>query len=111
MIGTEYVHPLYDKVINKVVLGHHITSESGTGMVHIAGGFGEDDYLIVKQHKLEPFAPIDNQGKFSNEISNLDPELVGVFYDDANKIITTRLANKNNLLKLKFLTHSYPHDW
>ncbi|AGJ90778.1 isoleucine--tRNA ligase [Mycoplasma putrefaciens] len=111
LIGTEYVHPLYDKVINKVVLGHHITSESGTGMVHIAGGFGEDDYLIVKQHKLEPFAPIDNQGKFSNEISNLDPELVGVFYDDANKIITTRLANKNNLLKLKFLTHSYPHDW
>ncbi|EOA06978.1 Isoleucine-tRNA ligase [Mycoplasma yeatsii 13926] len=111
LVDTQYVHPLYDQKISKVVLGHHVTSESGTGMVHIAGGFGEDDYLIVKQHKIEPFAPINNQGKFTEEINHLDSELVGMFYDDTNKIITTRLANKNNLLKLKFVTHSYPHDW
>ncbi|WFQ91738.1 Isoleucine--tRNA ligase [Mycoplasma feriruminatoris] len=111
LVGLNYVHPLYDQIISKVVLGHHVTSESGSGLVHVATGFGEDDFLIGKQNNIKPFAPIDNQGKFDDRISDLDPELVGMFYLDTNKIITKRLEQSHKLLKLKFLTHSYPHDW
>ncbi|ACU79208.1 isoleucine tRNA ligase [Mycoplasma mycoides subsp. capri str. GM12] len=111
LVGLNYAHPLYDTKISKVVLGHHVTSESGSGLVHIASGFGEDDFLIAKQNNIKPFAPIDNQGKFTTEISDLDPQLVGMFYDDNNKIITKKLEENKKLLKLKFLTHSYPHDW
>ncbi|WFQ90917.1 isoleucine--tRNA ligase [Mycoplasma feriruminatoris] len=111
LVGLNYVHPLYDQIISKVVLGHHVTSESGSGLVHVATGFGEDDFLIGKQNNIKPFAPIDNQGKFDDRISDLDPELVGIFYLDTNKIITKRLEQSHKLLKLKFLTHSYPHDW
>ncbi|WP_434342890.1 isoleucine--tRNA ligase [Mycoplasma capricolum] len=111
LVGLNYVHPLYDSKINKIVLGHHVTSESGSGLVHIASGFGEDDFLIAKQNNVKPFAPLDDQGKFTNEIADVDPEIVGMFYDDTNKIITKRLENNHKLLKLNFLTHSYPHDW
>lgn len=44
-------------------------------------------------------------------MKDLDPQLVGMFYDDANKVVTKRLEDNKHLLKLKFLTHSYPHDW
>ncbi|AUF83478.1 isoleucine--tRNA ligase [Mesoplasma syrphidae] len=111
LLGLEYAHPLYSSKKSQVVHGDHVTAEAGTGLVHTAGGFGEDDYVIVKKHGLEPFAPIDNQGKFTEEIAQYDPSLVGKFYDDTNKEIGQRLAETKNLLKLKFISHSYPHDW
>lgn len=111
LVGIKYAHPLYEAKINQVAIGHHVTDEAGTGIVHTAGGFGEDDYLIVKQHGLEPFAPIDDQGKFTNEIAEFDQKLVGVFYEDANKMVGMDLEAKQRLLKLKFVSHSYPHDW
>ncbi|WP_026389538.1 isoleucine--tRNA ligase [[Acholeplasma] multilocale] len=111
LVGLEYAHPLYNDKISKVVGGHHVTDEAGAGLVHIAGGFGEDDYMIVKNNGMEPFAPIDNQGCFTDEIAIYDESLVGKFYDDTNKEIGMRLADNKALLKLKFVTHSYPHDW
>ncbi|ATI74030.1 isoleucine--tRNA ligase [Mesoplasma florum] len=111
IVGVKYAHPLYEQKINPVVIGHHVTDEAGTGIVHTAGGFGEDDYIIVKQHGIEPFAPIDDQGKFTNEIAEFDEKLVGVFYEDANKLVGMDLEAKQRLLKLKFVSHSYPHDW
>ncbi|ATZ18074.1 isoleucine--tRNA ligase [Mesoplasma melaleucae] len=111
LVGLKYAHPLYEQKINQIVIGHHVTDEAGTGIVHTAGGFGEDDYIIVKQHGLEPFAPIDDQGKFTNEIAEFDQKLVGVFYEDANKMVGMDLDAKQRLLKLKFVSHSYPHDW
>ncbi|WP_031543118.1 isoleucine--tRNA ligase [Mesoplasma photuris] len=111
LVDLEYAHPLYESKIAKVVIGHHVTDEAGTGLVHTAGGFGEDDYTIVKNNGMEPFAPIDNQGKFTEEMAIYDESLVGKFYDDTNKEIGQRLAENNKLLKLKFVTHSYPHDW
>jgi len=110
LVGLKYYHPLYSQLKSEVYPGEHVTSEAGTGLVHIASGFGEDDYHLVKKVGLPIFAPIDDQGKFSSEIKDLDSQLVGVFYDDANKIITNRLSDNHHLLKLKFLTHSYPHD-
>jgi len=109
LVDLEYKHPWYDKKTGKIVIGHHVTAESGSGLVHIAGGFGQDDFEIVSKHNIKAFAPIDDQGKF--DITVDDERLEGLFYEDANKVIGLELENKGYLLKLKFLKHSYPHDW
>ncbi|ALD66668.1 isoleucine--tRNA ligase [Spiroplasma cantharicola] len=109
LLKINYQHPWFENKTGFTVLGHHVTSEAGTGLVHIAGGFGEDDFEIVTKNKIKAFAPIDNQGKFDVTIN--DSRLEGIFYEDANKIIGTTLQEKNLLLKLKFVKHSYPHDW
>ncbi|MFJ1522195.1 isoleucine--tRNA ligase [Spiroplasma sp. ald] len=101
-------HPLYDRD-SSVVLGHHVTVEAGTGIVHIASGFGEDDYLIARTNNVPIFAPLDDTGKYTPEVA--DDSLVGVYYEDANKMIGQRLEQNGALLKLKFTKHRYPIDW
>ena len=105
----EYVtahHPFYDRE-SLVILGDHVTFEEGTGLVHTAPGHGDDDYIIGQKYKLDILSPVDDQGKFTDEA----PGLEGVFYDDANPIITGWLEEKDLLLHIGFITHSYPHDW
>ena len=105
----EYVtatHPFYDQE-SLLILGNHVTLDDGTGLVHTAPGFGADDFVVGMKYKLPVFSPIDAQGKFTDEV----PEYQGVFYDDANKLITERMKENGSLLKLSFFTHSYPHDW
>ncbi|AUM62835.1 isoleucine--tRNA ligase [Spiroplasma monobiae] len=109
LTNIKYQHPWYEEKAGFTVIGHHVTSEAGTGLVHIAGGFGEDDFEIVKNNGLKAFAPIDDQGKF--DVTVKDSRLEGIFYEDANKIIGMTLQEKGLLLKLKFVKHSYPHDW
>ncbi|WP_251717324.1 isoleucine--tRNA ligase [Lactobacillus agrestimuris] len=111
--GTEfdkmtYKHPLYD-VTGLVMNDTYVTDDDGTGLVHNATGFGEDDYNVGRRYGLPVFSPMDAQGKFTDEVP--DPDLVGVFYEDANKIVTDKLEKAGALLKLSFFTHSYPHDW
>lgn len=101
-------HPLYEKT-SEIVLGHHVTIESGTGIVHIAPGFGVDDFLIGKENNVEIFSPINNYGKFTSKIN--DKDLEGLFYDDANKIVINKLVKNNKLIKLSFINHRYPIDW
>ncbi|QEH62089.1 isoleucyl-tRNA synthetase [Spiroplasma chinense] len=107
--GVVYKHPWYDNKTGKVVLGDHVTSEAGTGLVHTAGGFGEDDFRVVVENGMKAFAPLDDQGKF--DVTVEDERLEGLFYEDANKVIGMALEEKGYLLKLKFVKHSYPHDW
>ena len=105
----EYVtaqHPFIDRE-SLLILGDHVTFEEGTGLVHTAPGHGDDDYIVAQSYKLDVLSPIDDQGNFTDEV----PELEGVFYDDANQIITGWLEEKGLLLDLSFFTHSYPHDW
>ncbi|QGS52138.1 isoleucine--tRNA ligase [Spiroplasma tabanidicola] len=104
-----YQHPWFDDKTAPIFLGDHVSDEAGTGLVHSAGGFGEDDFNIVTANGMEAFVPIDDQGKFNSKIN--DKRLEGVFYEDANKIIGVELENKGLALKLKFVKHSYPHDW
>ncbi|WP_425378214.1 isoleucine--tRNA ligase [Spiroplasma endosymbiont of Polydrusus pterygomalis] len=101
-------HPLYDRD-SPVVLGHHVTIEAGTGIVHTASGFGEDDYLIAKVNNVPIFAPLDDAGKYTAEVG--DDTLTGVYYEDANKMIGQRLEQGGALLKLKFIKHRSPIDW
>ncbi|AHF57870.1 isoleucine--tRNA ligase [Spiroplasma eriocheiris] len=109
LVGIETEHAWNSGLISKVVAGHHVTTDSGTGIVHIASGFGEDDYLIAKANGVEIYAPLDDQGKYTMEIN--DPSLVGVFYEDANKIIGQKLEQTGHLLKLKFIKHRQGIDW
>ena len=104
--GVQYKHVFMDRV-SPVVIGFHVTLESGTGLVHIAPGYGADDFIIGKQYNLGLIDGIDNQGVL-NEDSG---EFAGLYFEDANKAVTKKLDELGVLLKLKFITHSYPHDW
>jgi len=105
----EYIvakHPFYDRD-SLVMVGDHVTLEAGTGCVHTAPGHGEDDYIVGKKYGLEILSPIDDKGCYTSEA----PGFEGMFYDDANKVVTEKLKEIGALLKLGFITHSYPHDW
>lgn len=104
--GLTYIHPLNNKVYS-VVIGHHVTTEDGTGLVHIAPLFGEDDFKIGKENNLEMIMHVEDDGKLSSDAN----EFAGLFYLDANKEIGMKLSSLNALLSLKFIKHSYPHDW
>ncbi|GAA0445757.1 isoleucine--tRNA ligase [Lentibacillus halophilus] len=99
-------HPFYDRD-SLVMLGEHVTTDAGTGCVHTAPGHGEDDFHMARTYGLDPLSPVDYKGYFTDEA----PGLEGVFYDQANKVITDKLSENGKLLKLTFITHSYPHDW
>ncbi|WP_027963120.1 isoleucine--tRNA ligase [Halalkalibacillus halophilus] len=99
-------HPIYDRD-SLVILGDHVTTDAGTGCVHTAPGHGEDDFWIGRQYDLDVLCPVDEKGVFTSEA----PGFEGQFYDKANKEITDQLNENNALLKLEFMTHSYPHDW
>ncbi|MGG1214793.1 isoleucine--tRNA ligase [Micromonospora provocatoris] len=99
-------HPFYDRD-SLVMVGEHVTAEAGTGCVHTAPGHGEDDYQIGKLYGLPILSPVDNSGCYTDEA----PGFEGVFYNDANKMVTAKLEEVGALEKLNFFTHSYPHDW
>ncbi|MCD7033871.1 isoleucine--tRNA ligase [Metabacillus sp. GX 13764] len=99
-------HPLYDRE-SLVMLGEHVTTDAGTGAVHTAPGHGEDDFIVGQAYGLDVLCPVDEKGVMTSEA----PGFEGIFYDEANKPITEALQEKGALLKLSFITHSYPHDW
>ncbi|OAS83410.1 MULTISPECIES: isoleucine--tRNA ligase [Metabacillus] len=99
-------HPIYDRE-SLVMLGEHVTSDGGTGCVHTAPGHGEDDFIIGSQYGLDVLCPVDEKGYMTKEAEGFE----GLFYDEANKPITEKLKETGSLLKLQFITHSYPHDW
>ncbi|MEE3928426.1 isoleucine--tRNA ligase [Mycoplasmopsis ciconiae] len=105
IVGATYLTPITHQEA-KVVFGHHVTLESGTGLVHIAPLFGEDDFLIGQKNKLNMIMHIADDGKIDYEC-----KYNGVFYEDANKIIIDDLKNNNSLVKEAKLKHPYPHDW
>lgn len=109
LIGSVAQHPFINRE-SPLVIADYVTDTDGTGFVHIAPGHGQDDYLVGQKYNLPTIMPVDNQGKFTNEV---DPNLqiTGQFVFDANKTIGLKLEETGNLLKLKFISHSYPHCW
>jgi isoleucyl-tRNA synthetase len=99
-------HPIYDRD-SIVMVGEHVTTESGTGCVHTAPGHGEDDFIVGQRYQLDTLCPVDEKGYMTSDA----PGFEGLFYDEANKPITERLEEVGALLKLTFIKHSYPHDW
>ncbi|MBM7701791.1 isoleucine--tRNA ligase [Metabacillus iocasae] len=99
-------HPIYGRD-SLVMLGDHVTTDAGTGCVHTAPGHGEDDFIIGQKYGLDVLCPVDAKGYMTEEAEGF----AGLFYDEANKPITEKLQENGALLKLNFITHSYPHDW
>ncbi len=103
---VKYKHVFMDRVA-PVIDGFHVTLDAGTGLVHIAPMYGADDFIIGKEYGLEMINGIDDQGV----LNDLSGEFSGLFFEEANKAVTVKLDELGVLLKLKFITHSYPHDW
>lgn len=100
-------HPLYDRE-SLVILGDHVTSDAGTGCVHTAPGFGMDDFMVGQKYGLDIYCNVDEHGRMMEDCGEW---LAGQYVDDANKTVTLKLDELGVLLKLEFITHSYPHDW
>jgi len=104
--GIEVNHPLFDKK-SAVILADFISHEQGTGIVHIAPGHGQEDYLAGVKYKLPMPMPVDDSGVFTSEAERFE----GQDINEANKNIVEDLKSRRLLLKLDFITHSYPHCW
>ncbi len=91
----------------RLLMADFVTSENGTGIVHIAPGFGEDDYILSKKENISPICPVDDSGRFTGEIE----DFVGIHVFDANEKIITWLKKQNALIKIEQYMHKYPHCW
>lgn len=100
-------HPLYDRE-SLVILGDHVTADAGTGCVHTAPGFGADDFFVGQKYGLPAYCNVDEKGCLMEDAGEW---LAHQYVEDANKTVTQRLDELGALLKLEFITHSYPHDW
>lgn len=107
IVGLEYDH-VFKTRVGKVVCGDHVTLDSGTGLVHTAPSYGADDFEVGKKFGLDMVFGVDDDGKLNKESGE---EFAGIYFEDANKAITMKLDEMGVLLKLKWITHSYPHDW
>ncbi len=109
--GLEAQHPFLDKK-SKLIHANFVTTETGTGAVHIAPGHGADDYSAGQQNGLGVFSPVDDLGFFTEEVGV--PELVGLHVmekNEANIGVLKILASKGHLLGKENYHHSYPHCW
>lgn len=91
----------------RVITAEFVSTEDGTGIVHVAPGFGEDDAAAGKQHGIPAVCPIDDEGKFTAEIT----DYTGVFVKDADKAIIDRLKKEKKLIRRDNYDHNYPHCW
>ena len=109
--GLEAQHPFLDQT-SKLIHANFVTTETGTGAVHIAPGHGADDYSAGQQNGLGVFSPVDDMGVFTDEVGV--PELVGLHVmekNEANIGVLKILAPKGHLLGKENYFHSYPHCW
>ena len=105
--GILVKHPFYDRT-SMLILGDYVTAETGTGLVHIAPGHGEDDFNVCLKYGIKPYCPVDEHGKLTSDAGE---RLAGLFYEDANLEVLKILEENNCLLKEEDIIHSYPHDW
>lgn len=99
-------HPLFDKEV-PIVLGEHVTTDSGTGAVHTAPAHGPEDYVVGKAYNLPLVNPVMCNGCYTADV----PLVGGLSVLKANDTILALLKEKGVLLHLESLRHSYPHCW
>lgn len=105
----EYIvteHPWDTEVDELVILGDHVTTDSGTGIVHTAPGFGEDDYHVGVKYDLEVAVTVDGRGMM---MDNAGPDFAGQFYAKVAPLVQEKLGDL--LLATEIISHSYPFDW
>ncbi len=104
--GLKARHPWRERP-SLLVVSEFVTTEQGTGAVHIAPGHGEEDYQVGLEYGLPLPMPVDDRGRFTSET----PEFEGLYIDDANPRITADLRKRGLLLGEGELSHPYPHCW
>jgi isoleucyl-tRNA synthetase len=87
--------------------GDYVSTEDGTGIVHTAPGFGEDDARVLKGTGVPVICPVDAECKFTAEVTDYQ----GVFVKDADKAIMDRLKAEGKLVRRDQILHAYPHCW
>jgi isoleucyl-tRNA synthetase len=91
----------------RTFVADYVTTEDGTGIVHLAPGFGEDDYRVLKDTGLPTICPIDEECRFTSEVTDFS----GTFVKDADRGIIERLKKEEKLVRRENYLHSYPHCW
>ena len=91
----------------RVLAADYVTTEDGTGIVHTAPAFGEDDMNVCNDNDIDLVIPVDMDGKFTS----LVPEYEGQLVFDANKEIIRDLKAAGRVLRHQTIEHSYPHSW
>ena len=92
-----------------VLTADFVTMDTGTGAVHIAPGHGEDDYSLGKTNGLPILSPVDDLGRYTEEVGL--PELVGKYVFEANADIVSLLRDRGMLIAEQPYQHSYPYCW
>lgn len=103
---TRFNHPFYDFDV-PVILGDHVTTDSGTGIVHTAPGHGQEDYVVGNKYDIEVANPVGANGVYLDDT----PLFAGQHVFKANDAIVEVLKENNALLNHQPLEHSYPHCW
>ena len=111
IVGSGYerifnYHPI-EKKAHYVVAADFVTTEDGTGIVHMAPAYGEDDYQTAKKYDLPTLHPVNKSGEFGPEVT----DFAGMFVKDADPLIIQNLKARHILYKKETITHSYPHCW
>ena len=100
-----YLYP--EKKCWYVTAGSFVSTEDGTGIVHIAPAFGADDYEIAKKYDLPMLQPVARNGCFTAEVSDYD----GMFFKDTDPLIIRQLKEAGKLYRKEIITHTYPFSW
>jgi isoleucyl-tRNA synthetase len=111
LVGRTYqpIFPFFQDTANafQVLAADFVNTEEGTGIVHLAPGFGEDDWVVCQENEIPVICPVDNSGRFTPEV----PLYQGKLVFDANKEIIRDLKQSGKLLKNESYLHNYPHCW
>nr|VDG63271.1 isoleucyl-tRNA synthetase [Streptococcus thermophilus] len=109
--GLEYT-PVFDYFADQpnafmILVADYVSTEDGTGIVHQAPAFGEDDMITCEKYGIDLVIPVDADGKFTNLVSEYEGSLVF----DANRDIIRDLKARGRVFQDKVIVHSYPHSW
>ncbi|MBF0106326.1 MAG: isoleucine--tRNA ligase [Deltaproteobacteria bacterium] len=102
-----FAHKKTEPFVFTVIVSEHVTDDDGTGIVHMAPAFGEDDYNICKKYNIQLVMPVDDDGLFTQEVS----DFAGRYVKDADKDIIARLKEKGLLFRHDTVNHNYPYCW
>ena len=105
--SAKFQHPFVNDRVIPGILGDHVTLEQGSGIVHTAPGHGAEDFRAGQEYGLPTYAPIDDDGRFTEGL----PAYKGKAVFEANHSIIKLLRDEGALLAEHKLPHSYPHCW
>ena len=111
LIGQRY-RPLFDYFADhpgafRVLGADFVSTEDGTGVVHLAPAFGEDDQRVCEEAGIELVVPVDSRGRFTDQV----PDLEGKLVFDANPDVIRMLKERGRVIRHETYLHSYPHCW